>query len=137
MQVNLEQFLKELQNEFLSGALDAVVQRFCRPLVVYTIAGVTVLRNHEEIRKQAEQYREAILALSVATSTVKIVSQEVVKNNRLRATARIIDFDADGREVTGSLIRYFLIKTANSYEIEMIEYLEAPLSTAEIERLVH
>lgn len=136
-QDDIEEFMQGLQAEFLSGRLDALASRFKMPLVVYSIAGVTVLRTKEELMQRTEQYRAAMIAMSVVSSKVTVVSRDPPYNHRFRATVRITDYNADGRAVAGSLVRYFLVKTDGTYQIEMIEYLEAPLPPEEVERLVH
>lgn len=133
----LEQFLQDMQAEFLAGDLKALVTRFSEPLVIYSLAGVLVLRTQEELLERSAQYRAAVLALSVVHSDVTVVARDEVMNNRMRATVRVVDFNMDGVPVTGSLIRYFLIKSNGSYVIEMVEYLENPLPPEAIERLVH
>lgn len=130
-------FLEDLQTCFIDGRLEDMLKRVSLPLVVYSIAGVMLLRTEAEFIQTLGQYRAAIVALSVTSSTVEIREFDAPQNQRLRATVRVTDFDADGREVTSSLIRYFLIESGESYLIEMMEYLESPLSREEVERIVH
>ncbi len=136
-QDDLKIYLEDIQADFLAGRMEALIARFSIPLVVYSVAGVVVLRTKEEILTQTGQYRSAVMAMSVTSSVVKVVSRDPPLNNRLRATVRVTDFDCDGKTVTGSLIRYFLILKNGSYEVEMLEYLEAPFSTEVVEKLVH
>lgn len=133
----LEEFMQDMQAEFLAGKLLAFAQRFSEPLVIYSLEGVLVLRTQKDFIAKCDQYRAAVLAMSVVHSDVTIVSRDEVMNNRMRATIRVVDFNARGVPVTGSLIRYFLIKNDGTFKIEMVEYLENPLPPEEIERLVH
>lgn len=133
----LEKFMQDMQAEFLAGNLHAFAKRFSEPLVIYSLAGVLVLRTQQDFITRSDQYRAAVLAMSVVHSDVTIVSRDEVMNNRMRATIRVVDFNENGVPVTGSLIRYFLIKDAGAFKIEMVEYLENPLPPEEIERLVH
>lgn len=135
--VDLEDFMKAMQADFLAGHLEELSKRFLMPLVVYSVAGVVVLRTVEEFLQRTALYRDAMMAMNVATSQIAVVSQDALENERLRVTVRVTDFDAGGEMVTGSLIRYFLKASGETYAIEMIEYLEAPLPSDEVERLVH
>ena len=136
-QDDLKIYLEDIQTDFLAGRLEELISRFSVPLVVYSVGGVAVLRTTEEILSQTVQYRSALMEMSVVSSVIKVVSREPPVNNRLRATVRVTDFNADGEVVTGSLIRYFLILKNGSYMVEMLEYLEAPFSTEVVEKLVH
>lgn len=137
LQDDLKIYLEDIQADFLAGRLEELISRFSVPLVVYSVGGVAVLRTTEEILSQTVQYRSALMEMSVVSSVIKVVSREPPVNNRLRATVRVTDFNADGEVVTGSLIRYFLILKNGSYMVEMLEYLEAPFSTEVVEKLVH
>ena len=136
-QDDLKNYLEDIQADFLAGRMEELAARFSLPLVVYSVAGVVVLRTKEEMQAQTAQYRSALVAMSVVSSSIEIVSRDAPMNNRSRATVRVTDFNAEGGVVTGSLIRYFLIRKTGSYQIEMIEYLEAPFSTEMVEKLVH
>ena len=131
------EFLNRLQDTFLEGRVEEITSFVTMPLVIYTVAGVTVLRTPEELTAIAEQYRAAIVGLSVTNSQIEIVEWTASVNQRVRATARAVNFDSAGRLVTSSLIRYFVVLADSGCRIEMIEYLEAPLPPEEVERLVH
>lgn len=130
-------FLNRLQDAFFEGRIEEITSYMTLPLVVYTVAGVTLLRTPEELIAMAGQYRAAIVGLSVSSSQSEIVEWTPPVNQRLRATVRSLDFDSSGRMVTSSLVRYFLVVTATGCRIEMMEYLEAPLPPEEMEWLVH
>lgn len=133
----LRSFFESLQDSFLSGELEATLANFSLPVVIYSVAGVTVLRNEAEFFHIAGQYRAAIIAKAVVNSHIEIVERDVAVGNRLRATVRAVDMNALGEKITKSLIRYFLVQMDDSYRIEMMEYLEAPLQLNEIERIIH
>jgi hypothetical protein len=136
-QGKLIEFLTRLQDAFLDGRMEELGSLVTLPLVVYTVAGVTVLRTPDEMTEMAVEYRGAIVGLSVTQSRIELVEWSAPVNRRVRALARTVDFDATGRFVTSSLVRYFLVETDAGFRIEMMEYLEAPLPPDEVERLVH
>ena len=133
----LYSFLRSIQDSFLVGELEAVLEHVTLPLVIYSVAGVTVLRSKCEFLQIAEQYHAAIVARGVVSSEIEILEQESAPGGRIRLTARFLDKNALGQVVTSSLIRYFLAQTDSRFCIEMMEYLEAPLPRDEIERIVH
>jgi len=133
----LNEFLENVQLAFLSGNSDGLEKYFRWPLVVYSVAGVSVIRNQVDFRRVATQYRAALTALSVETSDTTIQTREPRTNNRLCATVRVRDYDAQGVKVVCSLVRYFLVQEPDGYKIEMLEYVESPLTAQEIERIVH
>ena len=133
----LRSFLESLQGSFLAGELDELLMYFTLPVVIYSVAGVTVLRDEAEFLHTARQYHAALVAKAVASSVIEIIERDHAVHNRSRVTVRIVDMDCRGNRVTTSLIRYYLIHTETSYRVEMLEYLEAPLSSDEIERIIH
>ena len=133
----LRTFLETLQDSFLSGKLEAMLASFSLPTVIYSVVGVTVLRDKVDFLHTAQKYHAALIAKAVVASSVEIIERDHASKNRSRVTVRIVDMDSRGNKVTTSLIRYFLVHTKNSYRIEMMEYLEAPLSSNEIERIIH
>ncbi len=133
----LKSFLVAFQNAFDEGRFSDIADFFTLPLVIYTVAGVTVVRNAEQLVSLTEQYHEAIGALEIASTTFQVQHRDLPYNRRLRATVRFTDLGEDGRVVTGSLIRYFLVEEGDRYKIEMLEYLEVPLPLSEVERIVH
>lgn len=133
----LRSFLESLQGSFLAGELDEVLSFFTLPVVIYSVAGVTVLRDETEFLHTARQYHAALVAKAVVSSVLDIIERDHAVHNRSRVTVRIVDLDSRGSQVTTSLIRYFLMHTETSYRVEMMEYLEAPLSSDEIERIIH
>lgn len=133
----LHAFLADLQAAFLQGRFEDVAACYVFPLVVYTPAGIMLIRDFEQFGEVTARYREAIMALNVTSADLLIEESDQPYNHRLRATTRVTDFNADGTPVTGSLIRYFLIEDGDSFKIEMMEYLELPLPISDVERIIH
>jgi hypothetical protein len=133
----LQSFLETMQAAFIEGRIQDVLACYTFPLIVYSPVGVTLIRNEKQFGEMATLYREAILALDVTSFEILIEQMDQPYNHRVRATARSIDFNADGTPVTGSLVRYFLVEVGDSFHIEMLEYLELPLSISDVERIVH
>ena len=126
-----------IQDAFRTGRLDDLMEFFVIPLVIYSSAGVTLVRDREQLLSMTEQYRETIRPLEIVTTEFQIEHRDAPFNSRFRTTVRFAEFREDGKMVTSSLIRYFLIDRAGSYKIEMIEYLELPIALSEVERIVH
>lgn len=133
----LIQFLSSLRRLFREGPTEAIVDYFELPLVLYTVVGVTVIRDEADLMRIVGEYRAAMELLKVDHSSFEIQHRDPTNNRRLRATVRYTDYQADGRAVTGSLVRYFIVERNGSWKLEMIEYLEAPLPALEVERIVH
>ncbi len=129
--------LNEVRRAFYAGDVDALVDLMRLPLVVYSAVGVVVLRDREEFSRMVADYRAAIVAMQVVDGRQTILSRDPPTNNRMRATVRTVDMNAEGKPVTGSTIRYFFVKTAKGLAIEMIEYLEMPLPISDAEKIVH
>ncbi len=84
-----------------------------------------------------EDYRSALLAMSVVKSEFDILSFDQLHNNRQKVKVRVVYYDADGNAVTTSLVRYFLLLNPDGYVVEMLEYIEMPLPLADVEKIVH
>ena len=133
----LLEFLVEIQDAFYQRDLEFLLKRFSLPLVIYSAAGVTLVRDKAELERLTDDYRAALNAMSATHGTLTIRDQEQIMNNRLRVTIRAEDLDANDKPVTGALVRYFLFKDDTSYVVEMLEYLEAPIPIEQIEDIVH
>ena len=133
----LRTYFESLRAAVIQGDFPAIGQRFTLPLVVYSVAGVTLVRDEDELKRMFDMYRAALAASAVANTETTIESVAQSNNGRRRVCVRFVDTDADGQIVTSSLIRYFLVKTADGCKIEMLEYLESPIPLDEIERIVH
>lgn len=136
-QIELSAFLDDLQSAFYSGDVDRLLGFVSLPLVVYSLAGVSVMRDKAEFGRMVRDYRAALMAMDVVRGVKTIEALEPSSNNRQRITVRNIDYNGAGQAVTGSLIRYFLVITSRGYVVEMLEYIEAPLPIETVERLVH
>lgn len=135
--VELETFLEELQVAFYAQDIDGLLQGVSLPLIVYSVAGVAVLRDRDEFTRMVTDYRAALDTMKVVRGVKSIESVEPIVNNRQRVIARNIDYNQHGQPVTSSLIRYFLLQTPGGYSIEMLEYIEAPVPVEVVEQLVH
>ena len=133
----LKDYFQSLRAAVIQGDFSAMSQRFTLPLVVYSVAGVTLVRDEEELLRMFELYRAALTASQVAKTETTIDNVDQSNFGRRRVCVRFVDTDADGNVVTSSLIRYFLVKTPNGCKIEMLEYLESPIPLDEIKRIVH
>lgn len=133
----LKEFLTQLQDAFTSAQLEKTTEFFAFPVVVYSIAGVTVLRTQDELLERTSNYRAALDAMGVVSSTFEIVDSDPPSNDRTKVTVRVTNFTEDGSSIAGSLIRYFLLDKEGTFRIEMMEYLEIPLDAAEVEKIVH
>ncbi|MDA8586453.1 hypothetical protein N9L47_09325 [Rhodobacteraceae bacterium] len=133
----LEIFLESVESAFRAGDVDLLLRYFQLPLVIYTAAGIATLNTEEEFAAMTQNYLAALTAMAVASGHQSILSFDPPVNNRLRVKVRTIDKDVDGNPITSSTIRYFLLQTDTGLVIEMMEYLEAPLSISDIEKIVH
>jgi len=137
MRQELTAFLKSAQSAFYAGDTEALLGYFRLPLVIYSAAGVVLLRDQEEFIRMVEDYRNALASMSVSAGRQTILSMDPLVNNRTRVTVRTTDHDEAGLAVTGSTVRYFLLQTETGLIIEMMEYLEAPMAISDIEKIVH
>lgn len=133
----LMDFLSQLQHMFTSGEHDELQAFFTFPLVIYTVAGVSVIRTSAEFETRTKRYREALASLDVTSATMDLEHRDPPFNRRTKVTVRVTDFTSEGIAVTGSLIRYFLVADDGTYKVEMMEYLEAPLAVEDVEKIVH
>ncbi len=133
----LIQFFDGLQNAFLEGRFEDVQDHFVLPVVIYSVAGVTLARNTHELAALVRDFRSALATLNVSTTTFELSRHDMPKNGRMRVTVSFSDFDEDGVQVTGSVVRYFLLEKDGAQKIEMMEYLKEPLSPSVVEQIVH
>ena len=133
---DINTFLDDLQSAFYAGDAEELLGFISLPLVVYTLAGVSLLRDKPEFEAMVRDYRAALTAMNVVRGVKTIEALEPPTNNRQRVTVRNIDYNDDGQAVTGSLIRYFLAITPRGCVVEMLEYIEAPLPIETVEHLV-
>ena len=119
-QDELKAFLSNIQAAFFAGDLETVRQSFQFPLVVYTAAGVTVLRDESEFLRLAQDYLEAQKGRSMVQGSQTILTRDPLVHKRQRVTVRSIIMDAKGTPVASSTVRYFVVKTDQSYAVEMM-----------------
>jgi len=137
MRQELTAFLKRTQSAFYAGDAETLLGYFRLPLVIYSAAGVVLLRDREEFVRMVQDYRNALASMSVSAGRQTILSMDPLVNNRTRVTVRTVDQDETGAAVTGSTVRYFLLQTETGLIVEMMEYLESPMSISDIEKIVH
>ncbi|MEM6387015.1 MAG: hypothetical protein AAF718_12355 [Pseudomonadota bacterium] len=133
----LNLFLNTLRENFLRENWDAACAAFNLPLVIYSDAGVVVLRREEQLLSMLCQYRKALGKTEVAARTLEVEHRDVPTNQRLRATVRFTDFGENGQKIRHSLIRYFLLEGQGSYKIEMVEFIETSLPMEDVQRIIH
>ncbi len=133
----LIQFFDGLQKAFLDGRFEDVERHFVVPLVVYSVAGVTLVRDSGEFAVLLRDFWNALTGLNVSSSKFELSQYDQPKNGRMRVTVTFSDFDADGTQVTGSEVRYFLLESDDGLKVEMIEYLREPFSPSVVENIVH
>ncbi len=136
-QDDLDAFLLNIQSAFYAGDLQALHGYFRFPLVVYTAAGIALLHDPVEFKHMAQDYRNAITALSAVRGRQTILARDAVENNRLKVTVRNVDLDASGTPVTGSTVRYYLEEAPDGFIVEMLEYLETSLSLSDVDKIIH
>jgi len=134
---DLTKFMQSLQNAFDSDDLTAVYPFFSLPLIVYSLAGVTVLRTEDELLHIAKDYRSTLKAHGMVSTTIAVVEQDAKVNRRQRVTVSYRNLTADGEFVASTLIRYFLHQRDGALVIEMLEYIEAPLPPEDVVRIAH
>ena len=137
MRQELTAFLKGAQKAFYAGDAETLLGYFRLPLVIYSAAGVVLLRDRDEFVRMVKDYRNALASMSVSKGRQTVLAMDSLVNNRTRVTVRTVDEDETGVAVTGSTVRYFLLQTETGLIIEMMEYLEAPMSISDIEKIVH
>ncbi|MGI9395187.1 MAG: hypothetical protein ACR2OY_11120 [Boseongicola sp.] len=135
---NLKPFLHETREALFDGDLDALAQNCVLPLVVYSPAGVLVIKDREHFLAVSEAYRQALAEHPITQGSCVIVSLDPMRNRRTRVTAHWTDMDSNNTPLVSSTIRYFLLMPSpNVWKIEMLEYLEIPIPIETAERIIH
>ncbi len=135
---NLKMFLEQTRQAFFDGDLEALAKYFVWPLVVYSPAGVLVVKDQEQFRIVSGQYLAALAEYSIVGGNCVIPNREPMRNRRTQVTAHWTELAADGSPVVTSTIRYFLLMPEEGlWRIEMLEYLEIPIPLETAERIVH
>jgi len=133
----LNLFFDGLMSAFLGERSEEFQSYFVFPVVIYSVAGVTVVREPEDLLRITGLYREALKETAMVATNYEISSHGPPRNNRLRATLSFSDFLPDGATYSGSVVQYYLVDGPEGYKIEMMEYLEVPLGISDVERIVH
>lgn len=134
----LKSYLLRVRDAFLASDAQALKSIFLMPLVVYSAAGVLLIKDEEAFRIHMMRYLEALKAAGVKSSDCQIIETDAVSNGRFRTSVRWTDFSSSGEPVALSLIRYFLVEDcAETWKIEMMEFVELPISISEAERIIH
>ncbi len=133
----LRQFFDGLMAAFLDERLEDFQRHFVFPVVIYSVAGVTLVRDPAELLRITGLYRDALQETAMVATNYEFSEIEPPKNNRMRATLSFSDRGPDGERYSGSIVRYFLLDGSEGYKIEMMEYLEVPLGVSDVERIVH
>ena len=134
---SLDTFFVELQAAFLEGDFQTLSSFYALPLVVYSLAGVRLVRDEFELVRLAREFLTALGSLGVTNSSLEVRAFDPPANRRTRVKLCGAGLDSAGNRVTGSLIRYFLLETDSGYKVEMVEYLQAPIPVQEVERILH
>ena len=117
--------------------LETLKSCFAVPLVVYSKAGVVVVREEAELERVVTRYRQALTENRVVSAGIRIQSRETPSDGRMRVLCRTFGYDAEGKAVSTSVVRYFLLQRTDRLEVEMIEYISSPLSLEDVEKIVH
>lgn len=108
-----------LSNDLLKGNLNAVIERFQCPLVVYLENSPCILATDAKIRIAVEHYRALLLRRGAKIAAVDATSKHA---RHFVVTKTFLDRNAT---VLGTVrAKYFLRQ--DRAQIEMIEYLQNP-----------
>jgi len=131
-------FLGQTRQAFFNGDMEALAKYFVWPLVVYSPAGVLVVKDQDQFLIVSGQFLAALEEYAIVSGTCVILKREPMRNRRTRVTAHWTELTADGLPVVTSTIRYFLLMPEEGlWRIEMMEYLEIPIPIETAERIVH
>jgi hypothetical protein len=135
---NISPYLEQTRQALFDGDLEALAKYFVWPLVVYSPAGVLVVKDQDQFLSVSSQYLAALTEHAIDRGTCVILNQEPMQNRRTRVTAHWTELTADGSPVVTSTIRYFLLLPEDGlWRIEMLEYLEIPIPIETVERIIH
>jgi len=130
--------LQETRQAFFDGDLEVLAKYFVWPLVVYSPAGVLVVKDQDQFQIVSGQFREALAEHPITHGTCVILKRDPMRNRRTRVTAHWTELDAEDTPLVTSTIRYFLLMPKpHFWMIEMLEYLEIPIPIEIAERIVH
>lgn len=131
-------FLLQVQKQFLQNDIVSLRTNIVLPLVVYTAAGILLIRDEEGFLDRATRYLQALHAENIRMSECLIKDVVQVSSSRFHATVRWKDFGDGGKLCSSSLIRYFMIEdTDGRWKIEMMEFVEMPITVSQAEHIIH
>ena len=133
----LDGFLSRLYATFMAMDIEALAEFFSNPLVIYTKAGLRVVRDTAGLEVFVRRYHEELAVLMVTSGELRIESRETPHDGRMRVLVRTFGYDAEGRSVSTTLLRFFVVQSPAGFKVEMIEYISSPLSLATVEKIVH
>lgn len=131
MYTDVETFLAEMSEEFLTGDVDAVLKRMSLPTAIYFGQDAIIVHGRKELAEVTEAYLEG-LRLSGHTKTQPVVDALSIPNKgRMTAltTARILD--VNGLCIGLSKAKYFLRTTEDGLKIELVEHSQVPLGSGD------
>ena len=135
---NLKAFLELSRQALFEYDFDTLSDCFVLPLVVYSPAGVLVVKDQDHFREVSGAYRAALAEHPIAHGRCDILEREPMRNRRTRVTAHWTEMDSKHTPLVTSTIRYFLLMPKPDFwMIEMLEYLEIPIPIETAERIIH
>ena len=135
---NLKSFLEKTRQALFDSDFDALAQNCVMPLVVYSPAGVLVIKDRDHFLAVSSAYRAALADHPITQGKCDIISLDPMRNRRTRVTAHWTEMDANSTPLVSSKIRYFLLMPRPElWMIEMLEYLEMPIPLETAERIIH
>jgi hypothetical protein len=137
-QDELRRFLLLAQEMFLGHDLNALSAHFVLPCVVYSAAGILLIKDEDGFRDHTSRYFSALSAENIRMSECTIADIVKVSDQRFHATVRWMDIGDDGRVCSTSLVRYFMIEDGSGqWKIEMMEFVEMPITLSQAEYVIH
>ena len=135
---NLISFLEETRKALFENDFEALSKYIIMPLVVYSPAGVLVVKDLEHFLAVSSSYREALAVHAITHGKCTILERDPMRNRRTRVTAHWTELDAEDTPLVTSTIRYFIwMPKPDRWMIEMLEYLEIPIPIEAVERIIH
>ncbi|MEO1024694.1 MAG: hypothetical protein AAFX07_03965 [Pseudomonadota bacterium] len=118
------EFFVGLSNDFLSGNLEPVFERFHCPLVIYLDDQPHVFTSQVQIRTAMLRYREILVGrgAQVAAIDVARIDRRIGRMESYFVTKTLLDWSS--AKIGTVKARYFLKEL--SPKIEMIEYIQNP-----------
>ena len=125
---NIEKFLSELSESFMSGNVDAVFNHVSLPLAIYFGDDMILVRTRHELRDLTESYVGEIRR-NVMTKSQPVLDDVIVSDDgaiTAFTTARLLD--DSGGTVALSRAKYFIRQTGTKFTVEMVQHSQVPIS---------